>query len=106
MRLAYLALAAAFAVSAQTPGPEKLTATEVIAVNQVAAEINKASLDAGNVIADIQKTHPGYTFDFRTGQLVKLAPKPVVDTKGDEHHNVVHPTNKDEIGIGNQPPNP
>ena len=79
------------AVLAQTPKPEKLTSTEVIAVNQVAVEINKATVDAGNVIADIQKAHPGYTFDFRTGQLVKLPPKPVTDTKGDSHGNVVHP---------------
>lgn len=58
----------------QSPKTERLTATEVIAVNQVAVEINKASQDAGNVVADIQKAHPGYTFDFRTGQLVKVVP--------------------------------
>jgi len=72
-------LIAAMGLLAQVPqapqaAPDKLTATEVIAVNQVASELTKASQDAGNVIADIQRAHPGYTFDFRTGQLNKVVP--------------------------------
>lgn len=59
------------------PQPEKqerLTRTEVLAINDVGGRLSAAERDAANVIADIQKAHPGYTFDFRTGQLVKLVP--------------------------------
>jgi len=78
MKSLFIALLTGIAL-AQTPAtptaaPEKLTATEVLALNQVAQEINKASQDAGNVVADIQKAHPGYTYDFRTGQLQKVVP--------------------------------
>ncbi len=76
MKIVTLVLIGMFAASAvaQEPKAEKLSATEVIAVNEVAVEINRASQDAGNVVADIQKAHPGYTFDFRSGQLVKVVP--------------------------------
>lgn len=63
------------------PKPEeKLTTTEIIAIQDVAQELNKANRDAANVIADIQKAHPGYTFDFRTGQFVKM-PEPKKEDK-------------------------
>ena len=84
MKALAVLLSMASIVSAQVP-PEKLSSTEVLAINVVAQEINKASQDAGNVVADIQKAHPGYTFDFRTGQLVKVVPilKPEAQPKAE-----------------------
>jgi hypothetical protein len=89
-----LALAAALSQApAPAPKEERLTSTEVLALNTVTSEINKASQDAANVEADIQKNHPGYTFDFHTGQLVKVVPikKPEAQEKKEDRVTPVIP---------------
>jgi hypothetical protein len=60
---------------APTPTPKPalaLDATEIISVKAVVQEYNNADTDIKNVEKAIQSHHPGYTFNFQTGQLVEI----------------------------------
>lgn len=51
-----------------------LSTTELYALKEVENEINVVLEAAKSVNAEIQKNHPGYTFDFNSRQLVKTQP--------------------------------
>jgi hypothetical protein len=67
-----------------TPKPSpSLDATELIAVKDVVQEYNQVAKDLKSVSDAITSHHPGYTFDFTSGQLVEI-PKPKEPAKADE----------------------
>ena len=60
------------------PQPEgvQLSNTELIAIQGVRSEMDKAGAMASAVEADFKKNHPGFYFDFRAGKAVKESGNP------------------------------
>jgi hypothetical protein len=57
-----------------TPKPApSLDATELIAVKDVVQEYNQVAKDLKSVSDAITSHHPGYTFDFTSGELKEIA---------------------------------
>jgi hypothetical protein len=88
--IAILFISATFA-SAQTAKPTTeapkpvpvLDATEQLAIKDVVQEYNNANKDIKAVSDAITVHHPGYTFNFETGQLVEI-PKPKEPAKTED----------------------
>lgn len=80
--LASIILTASFYAYSQVPAPvtsnssEHLSNTEELAIRQVNSEIQQVNQDMVNILADVQKSHPGYTYDFRTNALTKIQQPP------------------------------
>ena len=68
--------------SAPAPAPvtsnasEHLSKTEELAIRQVESEIQQVNQDMVSILSDIQKDHPGYTYDFRANSLTKIQQPP------------------------------
>jgi hypothetical protein len=70
-----------FASTPTPPAPDvKLSYTETVAAHAISADITSLTNEVQTFEADISKSHPGYAFNFQTGQLVKV-PVPTAPTK-------------------------
>jgi hypothetical protein len=67
---------------APKPAPV-LDATEQLAIKDVVLEYNNANKDIKAVSDAITVHHPGYTFNFQTGQLVEIS-KPTEPVKTED----------------------
>lgn len=78
--LASIILTASLYIYSQTPVPsnssEHLSKTEELAIRQVQSDIQQVNQEMVSVLSDVQKDHPGYTFDFRTNTLNKIQQPP------------------------------